>query len=122
VAAADANASLEAVARQLDALGAALAGAGADRLQAETAALQRALAGAIGPLRRHVQAGGTDTLLRRRIAALGAQVAVQRELLARAGAATERALGVLLPAAAPPPGYGAGGRGHRPQTQPVAMA
>jgi hypothetical protein len=122
VAAADTHESLEAVARQLDALGTALAGAGADRLQAETAALQRALAAAIGPLRRQVQAGGTDTTLQRRIAALNARVAAQREVLARAGAATERALGVLLPDAAPPAGYGAGGHGHRPPTNPVATA
>jgi hypothetical protein len=120
--AAEPTAGLDAVERQLAAFRAALAGAGADRLQAETAALQRTLAAAIGPLRRQAQAGALDPALRRRLAAVGAQVVVQRELLARAGAAAERALGVLLPAATPPAGYDAGGHGHRAPTNPVAMA
>ena len=120
--AADLPQNLDAVAQRLAALRAALADPGGDRLQAEAAALQRTLAAAIGPLRRQVQTGALDGEQRRRIARLSAEVATQREALARAAAAADRALGVLLPDAAARRGYAASGHGTRPAANAVVRA
>jgi len=64
--------------------------------------LQRALALAVDGFMQAVRHGGVPGELRRRLARVGAQVAAQRDAMARATAALDRAIDVLMP------GFGAG--------------
>lgn len=59
--------------------------------------LQRALAQALDEFTRAAQRGGVPPALRQRLVRASGQVAAQRETLARATAALDRALDVLLP-------------------------
>jgi hypothetical protein len=70
-----------------------------DALMVESAAdaLHRALAQAASQFARAASQGSVPSPLRRRFAAAGAQVAVQRESLARATAALDRAMDALMP-------------------------
>lgn len=70
-----------------------------DANQVETAAdaLHRALSHAASHFAHAARQGGVPAPLRRRFAAAGAQVAVQRESLARATAALDRAMDALMP-------------------------
>jgi hypothetical protein len=77
------------------------------------AALQRALATAVGQLRHCARAGELSPGLSRRLAAASARVAAQRDALARATAALDRAIDVLLPEAAPRLAYSARGVAER---------
>ena len=89
---------LAAVEGRLAALGEALRTrdpAGIDRRASE---LQRALADAVDPFARAARSGDVTPAWRARLAMAGAQVAAQRESLARASAALDRAIDVLLPA------------------------
>ena len=89
---------LAAVEGQLAALGEALRTrdpAGIDRHAGE---LQRALANAADPFARAAHSGEVTPAWQVRLAMAGAQVAAQRESLARATAALDRAIDVLLPA------------------------
>jgi ABC-type transporter Mla subunit MlaD len=83
------------------ALGEALRDRDAARIESEAAALHRALAGAVDQFGRATRQGPIPAPLRRRLMAAGAQVAAQREALARATASLDRAIDVLLPAPAP---------------------
>ena len=61
--------------------------------------LQRRLANAVDPFTRAARSGAVPPEWRVRLAMAGAQVAAQRQSLARATAALDRAIDVLLPAA-----------------------
>src|SRR5438128_508738 len=80
------------------------AGAGAEpsahdarAIETEAGQLHRALAAAIDHFGRAARSGGVPAPLRQRLAVAGGQVAAQREALARATAALDRAIDVLLP-------------------------
>lgn len=94
----------ESVARvesRLLALGEALRVHHAEAVEAEAAELQRALAAALDQLRRSARDGQLPPQLRQRLALASGRVAAQRESLARASAALDRAIDVLLPAPTP---------------------
>jgi hypothetical protein len=80
----------------------------------ETAAseLHRALSSAVDTFKVAARRGGVPAPMRQRLALASAQVAAQRESLARATAALDRAIDVLMPAPVVA-GYGAGGHALR---------
>ena len=88
---------LAAVEDRLAALGVALCRHDAQAIETEAAELHRALAAAIDHFTRAAREGGVPPPLRRRLALASGQVAAQREALARATAALDRAIDVLLP-------------------------
>jgi multidrug resistance efflux pump len=96
--AAELEAPLAAVEHRLDALRAALVSQNLPAIDAEAAALHRALAAAVHHFSRAARQGGVPAPLRQRLAVASGQVAAQREALARATAALDRAIDVLLPA------------------------
>ena len=102
------EAPLDAVEQRLAALGAALAANDAGAIEGAAAELHRALAAAVDRFGRAAREGGVPMALRQRLAVAGGQVAAQRQALARATAALDQAIDLLLPAAASQ-GYGAGG-------------
>jgi hypothetical protein len=109
--------ALEAVERHLGALGAALRDRDASAIERHAADLHRALALAIhrfAHASRHQ--GGVPQALRQRLAVAGGQVAAQRESLARATAALDRAIDVLMPAPLPAAVYGKAGMTERAAT------
>jgi len=97
---------------QLIALAQALRSDDAGTLEIAAAELHRALAAAVDHFRRAARQGVVPAALRQRLAVASAQVAAQRESLARATAALDRAIDVLIPANVPT--YGADGGGIRP--------
>lgn len=108
----DAITSIE---HRLAALGVALRDRDPQAIDAQSQGLNSALAGAIQRFSQaSKQAGGVPPQLRRRLALAGGQVAAQRESLARATAALDRAIDVLIPPAAQPAAYGARGGRDRP--------
>lgn len=110
----DAVATIEA---RLAALGSALRDRDALAIEAAAQALQRAFSSAIHRFTaaaRH--ADGVPLPLRRRLAIARGQVAAQRETLARANAALDRAMNVLLPPDWPAPAYAADGARARANT------
>jgi hypothetical protein len=107
---------------RLLALGEALRLHRAEAVEAEAAELQRALAAAMGPLLRGTSAGALSPQLRQRLALASGHVATQRESLARASAAVDRAIDVLLPSAAPRVGYSAAGVSERPSNSGLVRA
>ena len=95
--AADLEPPLNAVETRLAALGSALFRNDVQAIDSEAAELHRALAAAIQHFARAAREGGVPPALRHRLALAGGQVAAQREALARATAALDRAIDVLLP-------------------------
>jgi hypothetical protein len=121
----DAERLVAAVELHLQALGDALVAADADAVSTRAQALHRALAQAVGALSRARRDQPLPPELRRRLAVAGGQVAAQRESLARATAALDRAIDVLLPArhaAAPASLYGASGLADRASSGPGLQA
>lgn len=115
----------ESVARvesRLFALGEALRVHHAEAVEAEAAELQRALAAALDQLRRSARDGQLPPQLRQRLALASGHVAAQRESLARASAALDRAIDVLLPAPAPRAAYSAAGLSERPPCSGMLQA
>jgi hypothetical protein len=98
---------LSRVEAQLMHLCAALRSNDAQALETAASELHRALAAAIDHFRHAARSGGVPAPMRQRLASATAQVAAQRESLARATAALDRAIDVLIPGT--PPTYGAGG-------------
>jgi hypothetical protein len=96
---------------QLAQLGAALRLNDPQALESAASGLHRALAAAIDHFRHAARSGGVPAPLRQRLATATAQVAAQRESLARATAALDRAIDVLIPGA--PPTYSAAGAAAR---------
>jgi hypothetical protein len=103
--------SVSKVEQRLGALGEALRVHHAEAVEAEAGELQRALAAAVDQLRRSARAGQLPPPLRQRLAS--GRVAAQRDSLARASAALDRAIDVLLPAASPRGAYSAAGLAER---------
>jgi hypothetical protein len=90
--------TLAAVETRLAALGEALRARDAAAIDSHATELHRALARAVD----HFTRGGTvPPALRRRLASASGQVAAQRESLARATAALDRAIEVLMPRETP---------------------
>ncbi len=100
---------------QLVELGSALRSSDSVALELAASGLHRALAAAVDHFRRAAARGGVPAPMRLRLASASAQVAAQRESLARATAALDRAIDVLMPspAAAAPLGYSAAGGTER---------
>lgn len=107
---------------RLLALGEALGEHRAEAVETEAAELQHALATALEQLRRSARDGHLTLPLRQRLALASGRVAAQRESLARASAALDRAIDVLLPAPTPHGGYSAAGLSERQARSAVIQA
>jgi hypothetical protein len=95
--AAELEGPLQAVEDRLMALGLALHRQDAAAVDSEASALHGALAAAVRHFSLAARHGGVPLPLRRRLALASGQMAAQREALARATAALDRAMDVLLP-------------------------
>ena len=93
------EAVLQRVEQHLDDLQTALGARDMRCIELHAAELQRSLAQALERFRRAARHGSTPLELRRRLALAGAQVAAQRDALARATAALDRAIDALMPPA-----------------------
>jgi hypothetical protein len=89
--------TLGAVELRLAALGEALRARDAAAIDVHAGALHRALANAVDHFTRAARSEPIPPALRRRLALASGQVAAQRESLARATAALDRAIDVLMP-------------------------
>ena len=99
---------------RLHALGAALRDRDAGAIECEAAEVHRALAVAIHRFAHAARSPeGVPPGLRRRLARAGGLVAAQRESLARATAALDRAIDVLMPGGSPAAVYGQAGQTDR---------
>jgi hypothetical protein len=114
--------AVERVESRLLALGDALCVHHAETVEAEAAELQRALGAAVDQLRRCARAGQLTPQLRQRLALASGHVAAQRESLARASAALDRAIDVLLPRPAAHVAYSASGLSERPSRSGMVSA
>lgn len=88
---------LQEVETRLADLSTALRDGDARALESAAQGLQAALGAAVGQFRQAARGGGVPLPMKQRLALASAQVAVQRESLARATAALDRAIDVLLP-------------------------
>ncbi len=93
--------TLVAVEAQLGALGEALRARDAVAIDRHSSELHRALAQAVERFTQAARSGGVPLPMRHRLANASGQVAAQRESLARATAALDRAIDVLMPREAP---------------------
>ncbi len=93
--------TLAAVESRLAALGDALLARDAAAIDRQATELHRALARAVDHFSTAARSGSVPPVLRRRLASASGQVAAQRESLARATAALDRAIEVLMPRDAP---------------------
>lgn len=108
------EASLRTIEALLAGLGAALRERDLAVIDTQASALQRALASAVHRFNQAArQPEGIAPALRLRLAAASAHVAAQREGLARATAALDRAIDVLMPAPTASPLYGQAGHSQR---------
>lgn len=89
--------ALATVEQRLSALGEALRERDSTGIDLHATELHRALAGAVDHFARAARSGTIPSALRHRLASAGGQVAAQRESLARATAALDRAIDVLMP-------------------------
>ena len=105
--------TLSAVEERLSSLGAALQARDLSSIDLHASELHRALSNAVDHFSRAARNGPVPQPLRRRLANASGTVAAQRESLARATAALDRAIDVLLPREAPAV-YGAQGNMQRP--------
>jgi hypothetical protein len=111
------EAAIATIEERLAALGSALRDRDVAAVESHSQELQRALAAAIQRLSHAArQPGGVPPALRQRLAAASGQVAAQRESLARATAALDRAIDVLLPDQPARPDYGAPYQARGPST------
>jgi len=109
----DLEATLAEVESQLTALGNALKLQNAPAAEEAAAALHRALAQAVSRFGNAERSGGVPPALRRRLVRTSGQVAAQRDAVARATTALDRAIDVLLPSEAPASSvYGQSGAGR----------
>ena len=97
--------ALESIVAEVETRLAGLAAALLDRehrsVDAAAHELQRALARALDAFSQAAHRGGVPPALRQRLVSASGQVAAQRETLARATAALDRAMEILLPRQAP---------------------
>lgn len=91
------EAALKAVEVRLAALGEALHARDSAGIDLHARELQRSLASVVDRFARAARNGAVPANLRVRLAQANGQVAAQREALARAGAALDKAIDVLLP-------------------------
>jgi hypothetical protein len=91
------EALLQRVEQHLDDLQSALTARDMRCIELHAGELQRALSAAIERFMHAARHGGSPLPLRRRLALASAQVAAQRDALARATAALDRAIDVLMP-------------------------
>jgi hypothetical protein len=113
------EAVLQRVEQLLDDLQAALGARDMRCIELHAGEVQRALAQAIERFRHAARRGGTPLELRRRLALAGAQVAAQRDALARATAALDRGIDVLMPSSGASV-YSFSGS-HAPRRSPTAL-
>jgi hypothetical protein len=104
--------TLSAVEHRLASLGDALRTQDLPSIDLHATELHRALSNAVDHFSRAARNGPVPPALRRRLASAGGTVAAQRESLARATAALDRAIDVLLPREAPTV-YGSHGGAER---------
>lgn len=104
--------TVAAVEARLNALGDALRGQDPAAIEMHANELHRALANAVARFAQAARAGQIPPALRTRLVSAGGIVAAQRESLARATAALDRAIDVLLPSE-PSNVYGAHGNAMR---------
>lgn len=97
VAGAELEATLSAVEIRLHALGVALLERNSADIELHSGELHRALARAVDHFSRAARHGSLPAPLRQRLMRASSQVAAQRESFARATAALDRAIDVLLP-------------------------
>jgi hypothetical protein len=107
------EATLGAVETQLAALGEALRTRDSAAIDLHATELHRSLARAVDHFSRAARSGPVPTPLRERLALAGGLVAAQRESLARATAALDRAIDVLMPRERPAAVYSAFGPADR---------
>jgi hypothetical protein len=107
------NQSLEMVEQHLTSLGQAVRGRDSDAIDRNAVLLHKALATAVDRFSSAARRGRIPEPLRKRLAAASGQVAAQRESLARATAALDRAIDVLIPREASAAAYGPIGRNDR---------
>lgn len=119
-AAAELEATLSAVEIRLHALGVALLERNADEIESHSSELHRALARAVDHFSAAARHGQLPAPLRQRLMRASSQVAAQRESFARATAALDRAIDVLLPRDAAGV-YSAQGAADRPSTSGSAV-
>jgi hypothetical protein len=93
----DLEETLAAVEARLTALGVALIERNSESIDMQAGELHRALARAVDHFSRAARRGALPPPLRQRLMRAGSQVAAQRESFARATAALDRAIDVLLP-------------------------
>ena len=107
--------ALVAVETRLASLGEALCERDSAGIELHSSELHRALAAAVDHFARAARSGSVPPALRTRLVSTSGQVAAQRESLARATAALDRAIDVLLPreGTALYSTLGAAGRGAR---------
>ena len=91
------EAALAEVEMRLAALGDALRERDSAGIELHATELHRALANAVGRFAQAAHSGAVPAVLRYRLASASGEVAAQRESLARATAALDRAIDVLLP-------------------------
>lgn len=113
--------SLQRVERHVEDLGLALRDGDTDGLDLSAARLHAALARAIDLFSAAAGAGRVPESLRLRLARASGQVAAHRESLARATAALDRAIDVLLPRDRAGLPYAASGRRERPSLGSLAV-
>ena len=89
--------ALAAVESRLNSLGDALRARDAAAIDTHATELHRALSAAVDQFARAARSGPIPPALRQRLASTGGLVAAQRESLARATAALDRAMDVLMP-------------------------
>jgi hypothetical protein len=94
---ADLEATLAAVEIRLHALGVALLESNSSNIELHSIELHRALARAVDHFTQAARHGALPAPLRQRLMRASSQVAAQRESFARATAALDRAIDVLLP-------------------------
>jgi hypothetical protein len=113
VSSAELEAVLQRVEQHLDDLQAALGARDMRCIELHAGALQRALAQAVERFMHAARRGTTPLPLRRRLGLASAQVATQRDALARATAALDRAIDVLMPGGGAPLYSASGAPQHR---------
>lgn len=107
--------AISSIEERLAALGVALRDRDERAVESQAHELHRALAAAVQRFSQAArQPGGVSPQLRQRLMAASGQVAAQRESLARATAALDRAIDVLMPSPVPAAAYGSHGGLARP--------
>lgn len=114
--------ALAAVEEHLSSLGQALHDSNVDAIETQATELHRSLAMAVNRFAQAARQGGVPPALRQRLAQASGRVAAQRESLARATAALDRAIDALMPSHGQSSLYGASGTAERGGSTGVIQA